>query len=221
VTVRVWSIGGVRNRRYDDEVRVLERMHEEDPGNARWVFFLAQTYRDLGNLDAAIEMYDRRVEMGGWDEEVFFAMLQAAVSRAKRGDWPEALAGLIAAWEFRPSRMEPLYELASRLRLRGEYHTAYLFACCGVDQPVPRDLLCVSPWMYEWGLLFEYSVSAYWVGDIRGALEACRRLLAMRNLPEEYRQSTTQNMNFCVRKLGNAPPAPPASPAPAKRRGRR
>ncbi len=219
--VRAWSVGGMRNQRYEQERRQLERILEQDPEDARTVFFLAATHRDLGHLDGAIEMYDRRVEMAGWDEEVFFAMLQAAVLRAKRGDWPVAMAGLISAWEFRPSRMEPLYELASRLRLRGEYHTAYLFARRGLDQPVPQDLLCVSPWMYEWGLPFEYSISAYWIGDIHGALEACQRLLAMADLPEDYRRSTQRNMDFCVRKLAKVHRPPPTPVRARKRRHRR
>jgi tetratricopeptide (TPR) repeat protein len=221
VRVRAWSVGGVRNRRYEHELVLLERMCEQDPGNPRWVFFLAQTHRDLGHVDAAIEMYDRRVEMGGWDEEVFFAMLQAGVLRAERGDWPAAMAGLVAAWEFRPSRMEPLYELASRLRLRGEFHTAYLFARRGLGQRVPRDVFCVSPWMYEWGLAFEYSVCAYWVGELRGALETCRQLLAMPNLPEDYRRSTMRNMDLCVRKLAKTPALPAASAPRGKQKRRR
>jgi hypothetical protein len=146
-------------------------------------------------------------------------MLQAAVLRAEQGEWTAAKAGLVAAWEFRPSRMEPLYELASRLRLRGEHRAAYRFALRGLGQPVPRDLLCVSPWMYEWGLPFEYSVSAYWVGDIQGSLEACRRLLAIPDLPDDYRQSTKQNIGFCLRKLAKVPP-PAASARPGKRKGR-
>jgi tetratricopeptide (TPR) repeat protein len=221
VRIRSGSIGGVRNGRYQHELKLLERAREQDPANSRTVFYLAQNNRYLGNVDAAIEMYDLRVDMGGWDEEVFFAMLQAAVLRAEQGEWPAAMAGLVAAWEFRPSRMEPLYELASRLRLRGEHHTAYRFALQGLGQPVPRDLLCVSPWMYEWGLPFEYSISAYWVGDIQGALEACRRLLAIPDLPDDYRQSTKQNMGFCVRKLAKVPPLPAASARPGKRKGRR
>jgi hypothetical protein len=218
--VRSWSIGGARSGRHKHELKLLERAREQDPANPRTVFYLAQTHRHVGNVDAAIDTYERRVAMGGWDEEVFFAMLQAAVLRAEQGEWSAAKAGLVAAWEFRPSRMEPLYELASRLRLRGKYREAYQFALRGLGQPVPLDLLCVSPWMYEWGLPFEYSISAYWVGDIEGSLEACRRLLAIPDLPDDYRQSTKQNMGFCVRKLAKVPPLPAASARPGKRKGR-
>jgi tetratricopeptide (TPR) repeat protein len=220
VRVRSWSAGGARNGRYEHERKLLERAHEQDPANGRTVFYLAQTHRYLGNVDDAIDTYDRRIAMAGWDEEVFFAMLQAAVLRAEQGEWAAAKTGLLAAWEFRPMRMETLYELASRLRLRGEYREAYQFAVQGLGQPVPRDLLCVSPWMYEWGLPFEYSISAYWVGDIQGALEACRRLLAIPDLPAAYRQSTKQNLGFCVRKLAKVPPLPAASARPGKRKGR-
>lgn len=219
--IRVGSIGSVRSGRYARELAIQLEEHSDNPSDARLVANIAHTYRGLGDLDSAIEWYDRRVVMGGNnEEEIFFAMLQSAVLRGERGDWPEAMVGLIAAWEFRPSRMEALYELASRLRLRGEYHSAYRFARRGLDQPVPRDLICVSPWMYEWGLLFEYSISAYWVGDVKGALAACRRLLAMPNLPDDYRRSTRKNMEYCVRKMAELPLSARPGRPPAKRRRR-
>jgi hypothetical protein len=64
--------------------------------------------------------------MGGWDEELFYSRFQAAVLRAERGEWAAAMAGLVAAWESRPQRLEPLYELAARLRMRGAGNTIRL-----------------------------------------------------------------------------------------------
>ena len=37
----------------------------------------------------------------------------------------------------------------------------------GLGRPQSDDSLFVWPWVYRWGLLFEYSISAYWVGIIR------------------------------------------------------
>jgi tetratricopeptide (TPR) repeat protein len=213
--VRSWSIGGARSGRHLHELTLLERTLKQEPANARMVFYLAQTHRHLENVADAIKDYDRRVEMGGWEEEVFFSMLQAAVLRADQGEWPAAMSGLLAAREFRPSRVEPLYELASRLRLQGDHHGAHKFALQGLGQPVPRDLLCVSPWMYEWGLPFEYSISAYWVGDVNRALETCRHLLGIADLPDSYRESTKQNMAFCIRRLAENVTLPAASVRPS------
>jgi hypothetical protein len=62
----------------------------------------------------------------------------------------------------------------------------------------------VHRWIYEWGLLFEYSIAAYWVGQPRVALEACNRLLRLRQLPAAYREQTQANRGHCIRALGEA-----------------
>jgi glycosyltransferase involved in cell wall biosynthesis len=213
--------GGSRSTKYARDLQLLAQDLRDEPGNARAVFYLAQTHRDLGDLKAAVELYDRRADMGGWDEEVFYARFQAAVLRAEQGHWPEAIVGLIGAWELRPSRMEPVYELASRLRVRGEYQTAYLFARRGVDEPPPPDTLFVSSWVYRWALLFEYSISAYWIGKVQLAEATCHRLLALPDLPEPYRAQTVKNLEYCIRASRTGSPRPPRSGRNARPNRRR
>jgi tetratricopeptide (TPR) repeat protein len=215
------SDSGTRGQKFRRDLKLLAEDLRDDPSNARAVFYMAQTYRDLGEVEAAIEHYERRAGMGGWDEEVFYSRFQLALLRAEQDRWPEALAGFVAAWEFRPSRLEPVYELASRLRVRGEYQSAYLFASRGLDQPPPSDVLFVSPWVYWWGLLFEYSISAYWVGEVSASLRACRRLLEMPELPEPYRVHTLKNLDYCLRAAQASARRPAAGGRGAERPRRR
>jgi glycosyltransferase involved in cell wall biosynthesis len=212
---------GTRAEKFERDLRLLSEDLEGDPHNRRTVFYLAQTHRDLGHLDDAIRLYERRGRMGGWDQEVFYALLQVGVLRAEQGDWPGAMAGLVAAWEYRPQRLEPLYELASRLRLRGQHETAHLFAKRGLGFSQPDDILFISPWVYRWGLWFEYSIAAYWVGETDEALAACDRLLAMGNLPETYRQHTLVNRRYCLERLSASGPAAPSKTEPAHTSPRR
>src|SRR5262249_26786731 len=123
------------------------------------------------------------------------------------GDHDAALTALLHAWEMRPSRAEPLYELAWMLRARRLHHPAHLLAQQGIGIPVPDDTLFVHRWVYEWGLLFEYSIAAYWTGRHRAALDACDRLLAINSLPQSYREQTKANRAYCVSALGGDVPA--------------
>jgi len=196
--------GGARADKLQRDVRLLQRDLERDPANGRAVFYLAQTYRDLGRLERAAELYMQRAAMGGWTEEVFYSLYQAGVIRAELADWTAAMALLIDAFEYRPARLEPLYELASRLRLRGQHETAHLFAARGIGRPMPADILFVHPWVYRWGMLFEYSITSYWTGDARAALKACDQLLALPDLPARYRERTLANRRFCVERVNLA-----------------
>jgi glycosyltransferase involved in cell wall biosynthesis len=201
--------GGSRTDKFERDERLLTAELDRDPGSTRTLFYLAQTCRDLAEIHhdpdrarRAIELYERRASMGGWGEEVYYSLLQVGVLHADFGDWPAAMDAFLRAWESRPHRLEACYELASRLRVAGKYQAAHAFARAGLGKPVPDDLLFMHPWVYEWGLLFEYSITAYWTGDPRASLKACDQLLELRGLPEEYRSQARANRSFAVRACG-------------------
>ncbi|NUS16700.1 MAG: glycosyltransferase [Streptomyces sp.] len=192
--------GGSRADKFTRDAALLRADLERDPDNPRTVFYLAQTLRDLGETAEAIALYERRAAMGGWVEEVYYALLQAGILRAERGAWPLAMERLVRAWQTRPERMEACYELVSRLRREGQYEAAHAFAVAAVDRPAPADWLFVQPWVYRWGILFEYSITSYWTGDTAASLEACDRLLSLPDLPPAYREQTLHNRGFAAAK---------------------
>ena len=94
--------GGTRAAKFQRDVALSEEL-ERNPEDARSVFYLAQTYRDLDRPEEAIELYRRRVAMGGWEEEVFYAQYQVGVLSERAGDHERAVVALLEAWEIRPS----------------------------------------------------------------------------------------------------------------------
>lgn len=102
---------------------------QANPADRRSVFYLAQTYFGLGDFASARTWYARRVEMGGWDQEVFSALLRLAEVMERLGEpWPDVQDAYLRAWEFRPTRAEPLYAIACRYRSEQRYRLGYLFA---------------------------------------------------------------------------------------------
>lgn len=184
--------GGSPKPRMRRDRTILEAQVAREPENPRARFYLAQTCRDLGDREAAIAHYERRVELDGWDEETFQAQLQAGLLLVDL-DWPRAMEALIKAWELRPTRAEPLQALSAQSRVRGMYHTAHLFACRGLDMPAPPDQLFVAHWIYAWGMSFEYSITSYWIGDHRTSLRACEELLERDDLLPLHREQTLAN----------------------------
>jgi tetratricopeptide (TPR) repeat protein len=197
--------GGTRVEKFERDLRLLSAELRREPGNARRVFYLAQTLRDLGRLEESIDLYRRRATMGGWPEEVFYALYQVGVLTDRLGRRDEAVVALFDAWDNRPQRAEPLYELAWMFREPRQYHAAHLVSERGIRIPVPRDTLFVHRWVYEWGLLFEYSIAAYWVGQPSAALAACDRLLGMSQLPAVYRKQTEVNRTHCMHAVDSKP----------------
>lgn len=57
-------------------VRLLEQGLKDEPNNSRYRFYLAESYRDCNEKGKALESYQKRVQMGGWDQEIFWSKLQ-------------------------------------------------------------------------------------------------------------------------------------------------
>jgi len=137
-------------QKYARDAEVLEKALEEEPDNARYVFYLGQSHRDAGQIDRAIQAYERRAAMGGFPEEVWYSLFQLGVLHERQGsDFAPALAAYLRAYQFRPIRAEPLYELARYYRQRGEYAVAFLFAKTAIEIPRPPDIHFLDERVYD------------------------------------------------------------------------
>ena len=197
------------SEKFERDLQLLTNALHENPDDARAQFYLAQTCRDLAHqtqnkhmLANALDHYQRRADMPGWAEETYFAQYQVGVLAAQLGDWPQAMDAYVRAWEGRPQRLEAVHDLAAGLRERGYYQTAHRFTRMAAHlKPlqIPDDILFVAPWVYEWGMLFEYSITAYWVEEYRNSVAACKKLLSIDSLPDRYRKLTMSNVAHAVR----------------------
>ena len=207
--------GGSRADKLHRDRELLERDVARDPRDGRALFYLAQTYRDLGERRRAIKLYRRRARLGGWVEETFYALYQAGVLLAEESD-EAAAAVLLDAWEERPTRAEPLHELARFSRGRGDYRAAYAFASQGLEIARPDDTLFVHRDVYEWGLLFELSIAAYWLDQVEEALAVNDRLLEDGLIPGYIEEYVHANRAYCLEALGRPgrrlPQASPETP---------
>jgi glycosyltransferase involved in cell wall biosynthesis len=191
-------------KKFIKNVKLLREGLKEEPDNARYVFYLAESYRDAGQKGKAIEYYQKRVAMGGWDEEVFWAFFQIGNLLRDIGLASEIVAEAYKrAHRYRPHRVEPVYCLAELYNQQGEHRKAY--ECIkeyeALPKPPERDFLFNMTWMEEYGLRFQLSICSYFVGRYRESLDACDKLLACKNLPEGWVAQTKLNRTFPLEKL--------------------
>jgi len=189
--------------KYARDAELLLGAHRENPDDPRTVFYLAQSYRDAGDDEAALEWYMRRAEMGGYAEEVFYSLLQRARCLERLGRTSDEVAGAyLACWQSRPTRAEPLYELAQKCRLESNYDLAYLFASRAARVAYPdEDLLFVAADVYRWRIVDELSISAFYVGELDESLRLASELLESDALPETERARVETNRDHSVRAL--------------------
>jgi hypothetical protein len=173
---------------------------DRDPEDSHVVFSLAHSYFELGDFANARTWYARRVEMGGWDQEVFFAMYRVAESMAQIGEpWPSVQDAYLRSWEFRQTRAEPLYAIAFRYRLDQRYELGHLFAQYAANIPLPEsDTLFVYTHLYTWCITDEQAICASHIGEHHEAFTLCRRLLASPDLPDRERPRITAIRDISV-----------------------
>lgn len=168
--------------------RLLEEELVREPDNLRTIYYLAQTYRGMGDPRAKA-LYQRRADADDSEE----AALAAYWSACLEPDWPARVVGLLRAWEKRPARLEPLYDLVHGLNERGLYLTAYRLASTLVgpcDDVLPR-----WPGVYAWGMDFERSIAAWHVGQRAEAHDLGVALL-LRDLPQDVRAAVERNLTL-------------------------
>lgn len=198
---------GARNKdpraKYEGDTRILEQALRSEPDNQRYVFYLAQSYRDAGMRKKAIEAYERRVKMGGWAEEVWYSLYQIGVLlEVEAESIAQVTQAYLRAFEGRPSRAEPLTALARLYRQKEQYSVAYLFAERAARISKPKDILFLDESCYDWRALDELSIASYYVGAFAQAEQLGQRLLTEGKLPERERPRVEENLKFSLKKLG-------------------
>jgi len=72
--------GGCKSDKFERDKRLLEEdlKNPELPDflRTRYSFYLAQTYKCLGEYEKSIQEYKRRIDYGGWYEEIYYSMYQ-------------------------------------------------------------------------------------------------------------------------------------------------
>jgi glycosyltransferase involved in cell wall biosynthesis len=159
--------GSNRPDKFSRDIALLEAALETEtnPGLVeRYHFYLAQSYYDSrSNLHKAIEHYRKRTELGGFDEERWYAQMRLACCYREIGEHAHFLWEMLRAYSMRPQRGETLHELARFFRERGENFASLLFSMPGLGLPVPRDdRLFVDNYVHSTGLKEEFSICAYY-----------------------------------------------------------
>lgn len=220
VAIRCGSDGARRRKeglkKYERIAKILEGELEADPNDLRSMFYLAQSYRDARQHEKALAMYQRRSESGGWAEEVWYSLFQIAVIRHRLGhEWDVVRAAYERAFEFRPTRAEPLVEIAAHYRKKKNHARAFLYSAAAKDIAHPvSDRLYVDESVYNWRALDEYAIAAYWAGHHQLALEANLKICAVADVtpslvPPKHRDRVEYNLSFSLPK--HEPLAPPVT----------
>lgn len=192
----------INNEHIKRNLKLLLDGLNSEPLNPRYLFYTAESYRDLSEYDSAIYFYEQRISTGGWDEEIFWSLYQIGICYEKNGNISQAKNYYLKAFEYRSTRAEPLYELARICREHNEYNQAVMYAEKGLQIVIPKDKLFILKDVYEYKLLFEFSISTYYIGRYKDSIESNRKLLKIKT---PFEDQIRKNISFSIQKSNISP----------------
>jgi len=177
-TYMVTRCEGARSRdplKYQKDAALIEAELVKKPDNSRLLFYLAQSYRDAGNLQAAIATYYKYLDVSGsWTQETYTALVNLINLITNE---TEKIRLTWRAIELCPDRVEAPFTLLSGRRKAGLPVTQQIYAigAAVTNRVPPPGALFVNPAIYEWGLDDELAIAAFSARRFHQAYEASIR----------------------------------------------
>ena len=167
--------GGAKDDKFARDIRLLKKGLETDPNNERYLFYLGNSYLDSGQYQGAIDTYKKRIQLGGWKEEVWYCYY--SIGRAYKSLYFSnnlcnsnyifhAIHYWMEAYEYYPERIENLYEIVKLYREQSKYKLAYQFYLMADYQRTYHysdDHLFHEKAIYDYNLDYELSIMAFYV----------------------------------------------------------
>jgi tetratricopeptide (TPR) repeat protein len=161
--------GGAKTDKFERDIKLLTKGLEENPNNDRYTFYLANSLKDAGYYERAIEMYRNRIQIGGWVEEVWYSYYNIGMCYRTIGQIEKAINTWLEGFDFYPKRLEGIYEVIKHYRENGKNKLAYLYYAAAYKSRekwgASADYLFLQKDVYDYKLDYELSIIGYYVND--------------------------------------------------------
>ena len=199
--------GGCKENKFPRDLALLLKGVEDEPSNVRYCFYLAQTYHSMGQWEKAIESYKKRIEMGGWFEEVWYSHYMIAKTYEILENPILFEEWVQKAYTFYPKRAEALYHLVKYLRNKGDFFKAMHYIRLGKQITLSNDSLFIERDVYSG--LFEYEETVCRFYTLYTKREALRDSMNYLLSNKPFQESVYSNLKFYIEVLeGKSTPYP-------------
>ena len=165
VFIRDVGDGGCKDDKFPRDKALLQQGLLDDPTNVRYMFYLAQTLKDLGELKASTAMYRRRIKAGAWPQEVWYSMFQIANNYANLKKYHKMEYWAMKAYVYDKTRAENIYLLTRIFRTIGQNYKAWHYMQLGLSIALPpaAGTLFIDLDSYHKNFLYEKTILNYYV----------------------------------------------------------
>ena len=191
-----------QQEKYERDAKLLEEYVANDPKkDPRWVFYLAQSYRDAVTVENAIksiEWYTKRRDMNsGFQEERYYSQLMVSTLKARvnaeyaklekplRYTNEEIINDFMLCSDYDSMRAEHFIPLAKFYHQNRRYTSAYILTSYAMKHfhrksPYPKRGLFVDPETYSWKIADTHAISCWYTNnkdESRKAMNQCTKAI--------------------------------------------
>lgn len=148
---------GDRNKdpeKYLKDASILIKAIEEkqDPElEGRYYFYAAQSYKDYGDMEKTIKYYKKRIEYGGWIEELYISYLEIGLAMIKLNENKNLIVEtFLNGFRIIPDRTESLYYLCNYYYKLNDLINAYKIGKILLNIKPKEYLLFVRESISKW-----------------------------------------------------------------------
>jgi tetratricopeptide (TPR) repeat protein len=160
--------GGSKHDKFERDIKLLLNGIIEEPNNVRYHFYLANSYHDSGRFNEAIDMYKKRIDFGGWNEEVWYSYYRIGLCFQKLDKMENAIIYWMLGYDCYPERLEGIYEIIKHYRLNSKHKLCdvfYKIAKTILDKNHNRQsYLFLYDDVYTNKIYYEYTIFAAYIG---------------------------------------------------------
>ena len=161
--------GGCKSDKFERDIKLLSNGIIEEPNNSeRYHFYLANSHYDAGNFEKAIDIYEKRIKIGGWEQEIWYSYYRIGLCYKKLGKISDAIYNWLTAYDILPIRIENLYEIVNHYRNTSKSKLAgnfYDMAQLVLQKNEDRDnFLFLHNDVYTYKLEYEFTIFALYIG---------------------------------------------------------
>jgi len=197
--------GGCKDDKFLRDVRLLTKGLEDNPNNDRYTFYLANSLRDSGQNEKAIETYKKRIQLGGWIEEIWQSYYNIGKCYKQMDDMPNAVYYWLEAYNVFPCRIENLYEVIQYYRHKGQNNLAYTYySLADYERKKNKtwDYLFLQKDIYDYKIDYELSIIGYYCNrDKHDLINTCMKVLAHSGADEGICRNVLANYKFYTESL--------------------
>lgn len=201
--------GGSKANKFARDVQLLKKGIEKEPNNDRYHFYLGNSLKDCGEKKEAIEMYKRRIELGGWVEEVWHSWFNMGHCYKEMGDHTMSLHCWMEAYAVFPNRAESLYEIIQHYRVVGKCRLAQTFyetAKQTMKEFPERDYLFMQKDVYDYKIDYELSIFGFYFNPMKYDLaQISMDVMQYPYVDDNIGRNILSNYKFYTESLKEAP----------------